>query len=94
MTWDRYKPRGASHGSTHAQARKTWALRHQPCDPCARCGQPLGPMGPWLHLDHHDEIKWIYLGFSHAACNLTAAGQLGRQRQRQPPTQRAPRDWT
>ena len=34
-------------------------------------------MGSWLHLDHHDWDKRVYLGFSHASCNLRAAGQLG-----------------
>lgn len=82
MTWSRVKPRSQVHGSAHAKARKAWAARHQPTDPCVRCGHPLGPMGPNLHLDHHDTDKRVYLGFSHKACNLTAAGALGRARQR------------
>lgn len=82
MTWQRTKPRAQVHGSAHAKARKQWAAQHDPSHPCVRCGRPLGPMGKWLHLDHHDLDKRMYLGFSHAACNLRAAGQLGRQRQK------------
>ena len=93
MTWSRYKPRGASHGPSHAKARRLWAARHDPSHPCCRCGQALGPMGPWLHLDHHDLDKTRYLGFSHAACNLRAAGVLGNSRQKQARSPRAPRAW-
>lgn len=82
MTWSRVKPRSQVHGSSHAKARKAWAEQHDPADLCVRCRRPLGPMGPWLHLDHHDVDKTQYLGFSHRACNLTAAGELGRARQR------------
>lgn len=83
MTWKRIKqPRAQIHGSAHAQARKQWAARHDPQDPCARCGRPLGPMGPNLHLDHHDRDKTRYIGFSHAACNTRRAGQLGRAQQK------------
>lgn len=93
MTWQRTKPRAQVHGSAHAKARKQWATQHAPSHPCVRCGQPLGPMGRWLHLDHHDTDKSVYLGFSHAACNLTAAGQLGRAVQKglRPTTYRSPR---
>jgi len=104
MTWSRTKPRSETHGSAHDKARKAAALAHHDSDPCARCGHPLGPMGSHLHLDHHDSDKRIYLGFSHGTrcptcgvkCNLRAAGQLGRARQkaaRQPPRPRAPRTW-
>ena len=89
MTWSRTKPRSATHGAAHDRARKAWASRHHPLDPCYRCGEPLGPMGKWLHLDHDDFDKSVYGGFSHAGCNLRAAGQLGRERQgarRQGPT--------
>ena len=77
MTWDRYKPRGAEHGWAHAKNRKTWAAQHHDTDPCVRCGQPLGPMGRWLHLDHHDWDKTQYYGFSHAQCNMSAGGRRG-----------------
>ena len=89
MAWDRYKPRGAQHGWTHAQARKQWAARHRDTDLCVRCGHTLGPMGSWLHLDHHDWDKRVYLGFSHGTacptcgvkCNLRAASTLGNNTQ-------------
>lgn len=98
MTFDRMKPRAAVHGHAHAQARKQWAARHQPTDPCVRCGHTLGPMGPHLHLDHHDTQKSIYLGFSHGnkpcpvcrrRCNLSAAGKLGNAVQKGQRTVRA-----
>lgn len=83
MTWSRVKARDTDmYGPSHATARKQWAARHDPADPCVRCRRPLGPMGPHLHLDHHDSDKSLYLGFSHRACNLRAAGQLGNARQR------------
>ena len=82
MTWSRTKPRTATHGSAHDKARKAYAAVHQPWHPCVRCGKPLGPMGPQLHLDHHDTDKTRYLGFSHAKCNTGAAGRLGRARQK------------
>ncbi len=95
MTWSRVKPRQQVHGAAHAKARKQWAARHQPTDLCVRCRRPLGPMGSWLHLDHDDHDKTIYRGFSHAACNLKAAAELGRRRQQQGgDTSRArSRDW-
>lgn len=82
MTWSRVKPRNQVHGAAHAKARKEWAARHHPSTPCFRCGRPLGPMSSALHLDHDDYDKSLYRGFSHAACNLRAAGALGRARQR------------
>ncbi|MGZ4516698.1 MAG: hypothetical protein ACXVXN_02085 [Mycobacteriaceae bacterium] len=100
MTWSRVKPRSQVHDAAHAKARKQWAARHSPSDPCYRCGHALGPMGPHLHLDHDDYDKTIYRGFSHAKCNLSAAGNLGRARQqaaRRGETTvkrpRAPRSW-
>lgn len=82
MTWDRTKPRGQIHGYAHAKARREWAAVHQDDDPCYRCRRPLGPMRSTLHLDHDDHDKTIYRGFSHGACNQSAAGELGNARQR------------
>lgn len=74
------------YGTAHQKARAALAARHQPTDPCARCGHALGVMGPWLHLDHNDE-RTAYIGFSHGAipcpvcgrkCNLRAGAQVGK----------------
>ena len=82
VTFDRMKPRSQTHGSAHDKARKAAAKQHDPSDRCVRCGRPLGPMSSRLHYDHHDTDKTIYLGFSHAACNLSAAGKQGNQAQK------------
>lgn len=83
MTWSRVKQRSDLYGTAHRKERDRRAALHDPTDPCVRCGRPLGPMGPWLHLDHDDVDKQMYLGFSHGrACNLRAAGSLGRARQK------------
>ena len=81
MPWSNAAPRSTIHGTAHANERKARAAVHDPYDPCVRCGHPLGPMGPHLHLDHHDHDKARYLGFSHGrrcpvcgkSCNLRAA---------------------
>lgn len=95
MPWKRSRPapstRGVGH--EHRKNRAAWAARHQPTDPCARCHHPLGPMGPWLHLDHN-RTRDGYLGFSHGLrpcpycgkrCNLSAGGKEGRERQMSSP---------
>ena len=51
VTWDHYKPRGASHGSDHARARRSWATRHQPSatsPPSSACGA-ASPSSQWAH---------------------------------------------
>jgi hypothetical protein len=60
----------------HRKARQAAATRHQPTDPCVRCGRPLGPMGPWLHYDHNDS-RTGWLGFAHARCNIRAGASAG-----------------
>lgn len=71
------------YGWAHQTARREAAARHSPDDPCARCGEPLGPMGPTLHYDHSDDRADGYLGFSHARCNLIAgARRSSRSRMR------------
>ena len=92
------KARG--YGQAHTDERKRRAKYHHPDDPCSRCGKSLGPIGPWLHLDHDDHDRNQYLGFSHAGCNTQAGAVLGRSRQTTPPhhtppatTYRAPRSW-
>jgi hypothetical protein len=83
--------KGGRYDGTHKKARAVAAKRHQPSDPCYRCGHPLGPMGSWLHLDHTDD-GLAYGGFSHGSrpcptcgrsCNLRAGAQVGNQRQAQ-----------
>lgn len=68
------------YGAAHMRARKQAAARHQPTDPCARCGKPLGAMGRNLHYDHNAE-RTGYLGFSHATCNRKAGAQAGNRKQ-------------
>jgi hypothetical protein len=45
---------------------------------CARCPEFINPLEPW-HLDHTDD-RTGYLGASHAACNLSAAGSAAHAR--------------
>ena len=88
--------RGGRYDWQHKKARKAAAAKHDPSDPCTRCGLPLGPMGPWLHYDHTDD-GLAYAGFAHAACNYIAGARLGNLRQRQArgdaPVRRASREW-
>jgi hypothetical protein len=106
MPWDTTRPRNNRYGAAHQKARKQWAAQHQPSDPCTRCGHPLGPMGPHLHLDHAaDGIT--YRGFSHGTrcpvcglnCNIRAGALAANARSKArrlgglAPI-RAPRDWT
>ena len=78
----RGKPRAAKHGWKHAQERKHRALLHHPSHICTRCPYPLGPMGPWLHLDHAEDGS--YLGFAHAKCNRDAGARKGNWLSRAP----------
>lgn len=82
MPWSRSRPatdqRG--YGAAHVKARAAAAAAHDPSHPCCRCGQPLGPMGPWLHLDHN-RARDGYLGFAHGSCNRKAGAREGRARQ-------------
>jgi hypothetical protein len=83
VPWDRRKQASATargYGYDHTKARRALAAKHQPTDPCVRCGRPLGPMGRWLHLDHN-RTRTGYLGFSHSTCNRTAGAREGRARQ-------------
>lgn len=83
------------YGTEHINARKAAAARHQPSDPCSRCGRPLGPMGPWLHYDHNAQ-RTGYLGFAHATCNKRAGAQAGNRAQRRvrhPRPRRQSRAW-
>lgn len=80
MPWSRSRPRSSSYDYAHVKARKAWAARHDPADPCTRCGHPLGAMGPGLHLDHSPD-RTYYLGFAHARCNVRAGAKAGRARQ-------------
>lgn len=79
----RSRPKGSTtsrgYGNEHHKARKVAAAKHQSSDPCVRCGSPLGQMGPHLHYDHN-AARDGYLGFSHAKCNIQAAGLEGSRR--------------
>lgn len=83
MSFARGKGRGSKYGAQHQAERRARAAGHQPTDPCVRCGHPLGPMGPHLHLDHAEHGG--YLGFSHGGrcpicrkrCNVSAGASKG-----------------
>lgn len=84
MPWTKPKAstKARGYGQAHTKARAAAAARHQPTDPCVRCGKPLGPLGPHLHYDHN-ATRTGYLGFSHARCNVKAGARAGRARQNQ-----------
>lgn len=86
--------KGQRYDSRHARARRLAARKHNDQDLCARCGHPLGPMGPNLHYDHDDSGDG-YLGFSHDHCNLRAGAVQGRRKQTEtePKRRRATRVW-
>jgi hypothetical protein len=46
---------------------------------CVRCDLEISPDEEW-HLDHNDDGRG-WLGPAHAACNTSAGGRVGRQRQ-------------
>lgn len=70
------RPGDRGYGAAHQKARRAAAATHRESDPCARCGEQLGPMGPNLHYDHTDD-RTGYLGFSHAACNSREGARRG-----------------
>ncbi len=80
MPWDRARPRSGEYGTAHVKARAAAAALHSPDHRCTRCGQPLGPMGPWLHYDHADDRSG-YRGFAHARCNVRAGAVKARAAQ-------------
>lgn len=86
MPWSRSRPAPSARGTghEHRKARAEWALRHDPSHLCVRCQRPLGPMGPWLHLDHNRNRDG-YLGFAHGRCNVQAGAREGRARQTSSP---------
>lgn len=103
MAFNPGKGRSSKYGAAHQAERKRRAAKHQPTDPCARCGCPLGPMNPGLHLDHAETGG--YLGFSHGHqcphcgrnCNIGAGARKGariRNRKPRPQPTFIPRLWT
>lgn len=83
MPWSNSRPRSRKYGRAHALDRQAWAARHDPAHVCGWCREPLGPMGPWLHLAH-DPSGTQVLGFWHRRCNLQEAAIRGRGRQNPP----------
>jgi hypothetical protein len=99
MPWSSTRPRNNDYGTAHQAARRAYAAKHQPDDPCVRCGHALGPIGPWLHLDHNAQ-RTGYLGFSHGSrrcptcgkrCNLRAAALVANTRRAGAKPPRAPK---
>lgn len=92
------KPR-MKHGTT---AERGYSAAHQRLrakllpqayyTPCSRCHQLMLPGQP-LHLDHDDNDRTQYRGFSHAACNTAAGARKGNRArsQQQQYTSSAPR---
>ena len=76
MSWSKKNP--TVYASDWQATRAMWAARHHPDHECTRCALPLGPMGPWLHLDHDDHDRSVVNGFAHALCNVTAGARKGR----------------
>lgn len=58
--------------------------------PCTRCGQLMLP-GQELHLDHDDNDRTQYRGFSHAKCNVSAGAVKGNRQRVQRYTSSTPR---
>jgi hypothetical protein len=76
------------YGWQHQRLRAYWRPLVQAGQvACARCGQPIRPDQAW-HLGHDDHDRRIYTGPEHAACNLAAAGRIGRSRQLSPKPKR------
>lgn len=64
------------YGKAHDDTRKA-GLTAAYGTQCARCPELMLPGQP-LHLDHNARRDG-YLGFSHAACNLSAAGKAAHR---------------
>lgn len=80
VSWKRLG-RQKDYGPKHQAERLARLREFTPGDPCARCGDPMtGPLST-IHLDHTDD-RTGYLGLSHAACNLGAAGRVYAERKR------------
>lgn len=67
------------YGQAHKQARLEYLARHQPGDPCSRCGEPMNDPPDLLDLDHTDD-RTGYLGLAHRSCNRSSAGRLYAER--------------
>lgn len=61
------------YGSQH-QALRRALLPRAYGTPCSRCGLPMLP-GQELDLDHDDNDRSLYRGFSHSECNRQAGGR-------------------
>ena len=74
------------YGHEHVVARREFVARHEPGDPCSRCGEGMWEDVSLLDLDHTDD-RAGYLGLSHRCCNRShGKSRVARRR-----TIRAPR---
>jgi hypothetical protein len=67
------------YDAEHDHLRAALIATYAPSDPCARCGQPLGPDPTVLDLGHTDDRRG-YRGLEHAACNRSAGARLASRR--------------
>jgi hypothetical protein len=65
----------------HQAVRRALLAVHEPTDPCARCGRPLGPDPSRIDLGHRDDGPG-WSGLEHARCNRQAGARLGNARRR------------
>lgn len=94
----RRKPSGATTrggwGNAHQRRRAAIApLVRTGKATCARCGEPIDPDDDW-HLDHDDSNRRLYLGPSHARCNLAAGAHKTNGMRPVPHFEERPYKWS
>jgi hypothetical protein len=60
---------------------------------CCRCHEPIHPGEEW-HLDHDDTDRRVYLGVSHARCNLAAGAHKVNANRTAPRFEERPYKWS
>src|SRR5262249_8353530 len=75
------------YGYAHQLKRKAALAAFKPGALCPRCGDEMWP-DQKLHLDHADDDRNVYLGLSHARCNLSAGATRGNRLRARPWWQR------